>query len=56
MKETKTNLSDLIVDLLVIVKRNETGWERHFSDEQLRALRRVWNDGLFSTDQDYWHD
>lgn len=50
----KEDIKNLVVQLVMVAKRNETGWERHFSDSEVAQLRKIWNDGLPEYDADYW--
>ncbi len=51
---TKADLEEMVIRLIVIAKRNETNWERHFSESEEKALRKIWNYGLAEHDRDYW--
>lgn len=52
---TKADLEDVAIRLLVIVKRNVTDWERHFSDKEVREIRKIWNTGLAEGHDGYWY-
>lgn len=51
---TKTELEDVVIGLLVIVKRNVTGWERGFSDSEVKEMRKIWNQNLSESSPNYW--
>jgi hypothetical protein len=56
MSLTKTEWENLAVDLLAIVKRNVTGWERDFSEKEVKELRKAWNENLCEGDDGYWYN
>ena len=53
---TKEQWINVALKLAAQSRRTQTGWERDFTEAEIKALRKEWNQNTYDGDTDYWRD